>query len=256
MNFFNGFQYRVIASPLHNLDPRVKFLTIAVMLVGALIFDTIIVQLLILVVLIPLVVVGKILKEWLGALRGIFLFAVAIFAINLFFALIQTNYVVTGEMLELSSMFSLRFMVLILAFSIFFLTTSPDDFSLALQKMHIPYDFCFALILALRFVPVLARETNRVCDAQKSRGLELEKGRLIRKIRNYVPIVIPLIANSLRRSFELAETMESRGWGAKKRTSLQILELKKKDYVTSGFSLILLIILVYVRLFFPLPTLL
>jgi energy-coupling factor transporter transmembrane protein EcfT len=69
-------------------------------------------------------------------------------------------------------------------------------------------------------------------DAQKARGLELEKGNFLKRIRNYIPILIPLIVSAIRRSLELAEAMESRAWGAtKKRTNLYVLKMHRGDYI-------------------------
>jgi energy-coupling factor transport system permease protein len=150
---------------------------------------------------------------------------------------------------------TVRFLILILAFSIFFLSTSPDDFSLALRQSRIPYEFCFAFTTALRFVPVLATEAQSISDAQRSRGLELEKGKFLKRIKNYIPILIPLIVNSIRRSLELAEAMEARGFGLKKeRTTLYTLKLKKPDYAVLCLISISIFILVYIRYFMILPT--
>jgi energy-coupling factor transport system permease protein len=149
---------------------------------------------------------------------------------------------------------SLRFVVLMTSFSIFFLTTSPDDLGLALEQSHVPYEFCFAFTTAVRFVPVLAREAQTIMDAQKSRGLELEKGGFMKRIRNYVPILIPLIVSSIRRSLELAEAMETRAFGAKKhRTSLYALKITREDTLTLILCLVFLITTVYIRLYIPIP---
>ena len=75
-------------------------------------------------------------------------------------------------------------------------------------------------------------------------------------MRNYVPILIPLIVNAIRRSLELAEAMESRAWGAsEKRTNLYVLKLKRADYVLVLVSVLMLILAVYVWLYIPIPTL-
>ena len=145
-----------------------------------------------------------------------------------------------------------RFVTLMSSFSLFFLTTSPDDLSLALEQSHIPYEFCFAFTTAIRIVPVLANEAQIVVDAQKSRGLELERGNLLKRIRNYIPILIPLIVGAIRRSLELAEAMESRGFGVKKkRTSLYSLNFKARDYTILILSLAILAISVYIRYKIP-----
>jgi energy-coupling factor transport system permease protein len=92
-------------------------------------------------------------------------------------------------------------------------------------------------------------------DAQKARGLELEKGGLLKRIRNYIPVLIPLIVSAIRRSLELAEAMESRAWGAtKKRTNLYALKLHAGDYALLAISIIIIIVTVYIRLYIPIPT--
>jgi energy-coupling factor transport system permease protein len=92
-------------------------------------------------------------------------------------------------------------------------------------------------------------------DAQKARGLELEKGGLLKRIRNYVPVLIPLIVSAIRRSLELAEAMESRAWGAtKKRTNLYALKLQKGDYALILVTVGILVAAVYIRLYVLIPT--
>jgi energy-coupling factor transport system permease protein len=120
----------------------------------------------------------------------------------------------------------------------------------------VPYEFCFAFTTAVRFVPVLADEAQTIMDAQKARGLELERGNFIKRIKNYIPLLIPLIVNAIRRSLELAEAMESRAWGAtEKRTNLYVLTLKNSDYILVILSVLMLILAVYVRFFLPVPPL-
>jgi len=85
--------------------------------------------------------------------------------------------------------------------------------------------------------------------------LELEKGSFLKRIRNYVPILIPLIVSAIRRSLELAEAMESRAWGAtKKRTNLYVLKMHRGDAVMVAISLGVLICTVYVRLYVSIPS--
>ncbi|MBD3173404.1 energy-coupling factor transporter transmembrane protein EcfT, partial [Candidatus Bathyarchaeota archaeon] len=133
-----------------------------------------------------------------------------------------------------------------------FITTSPDKLSLALEKARIPYEFNFAFITAIRFVPVLADEAQTIMDAQRSRGLELDKGNFLTRIKNYIPILLPLIINSIRRSLELAEAMESRAFGATDdRTNLYELEMNNLDYIVLFVSIILLVLAIYARVYLP-----
>jgi len=145
---------------------------------------------------------------------------------------------------------------LVESFSVFFLTTSPDHLSLALEQSRVPYEFTFAFTTAVRFVPVLAEEAQTIMDAQKARGLELERGNFMKRVRNYIPVLIPLIVSAIRRSLELAEAMESRGWGAsKKRTNLYVLKMREGDWMLIIISIILLVTAIYVRFFVSLQSL-
>jgi energy-coupling factor transport system permease protein len=178
-----------------------------------------------------------------------------IFLTNFGFKFIGANYTVTAEIIETSAALTLRFIVLVESFSVFFLTTSPDHLGLALEQTHVPYEFVFAFTTAVRFVPVLAEEAQTIMDAQKARGLELERGNFLKRIRNYIPILIPLIVSAIRRSLELAEAMESRAWGAtKNRTNLYVLKLHKGDVLMILITVGILAAVIYVRLFIKIPS--
>jgi energy-coupling factor transport system permease protein len=204
----------------------------------------------------PFVLVAGVKREWIRSMRGAMFLAIFIFVFNFIFQYISGSYDSLALLLEYSFAMTLRFLVLVESFSIFFLTTSPDHLGLALEQSHVPYEFCFAFTTAVRFVPVLADEAQTIMDAQKARGLELERGNFIKRIKNYVPLLIPLIVNAIRRSLELAEAMESRAWGAsEKRTNLYVLTLKNPDYILVVLSVLMLILAVYARFFLPVPPL-
>ena len=267
MSVFEGFKFRKVSSLVHDLDPRVKFFFVLVLFVMALLFTNIFALTVLFMVPLPFVFVAKVNRQWLRSLRGALLLAIFIFATNFIFGFLYptsfpqiTPPVDTGYeylvLLERSISMTLRFVVLIASFSVFFLTTSPDHLGLALQQSHVPYEFCFAFTTAIRFVPVLADEAQTIMDAQKARGLELEKGNLLKRVRNYIPILIPLIVNAIRRSLELAEAMESRAWGANKnRTNLYSLKLKRSDYLLVVISVLMLALAVYIWLNVSIPSL-
>jgi energy-coupling factor transport system permease protein len=140
-------------------------------------------------------------------------------------------------------------------FSIFFLTVHPDDFAQALIQLHVPFDFAFTLAMATRYVPTLAQEAQMIIDAQMSRGLELQKGNIVRQIRNYVPILIPLIVSSIRRALSIAESLESRAFGStKKRTYLHVLRMAKKDWLVVLVITLGVAFSVYLNFFVGLPS--
>jgi energy-coupling factor transport system permease protein len=148
----------------------------------------------------------------------------------------------------------LRLVALMTSFSIFFLTVHPDELSQALIQMRVRFEFAFAMSMAMRYVPTLGQEAYAIMDTQKSRGVELDKGNIITRIRNIVPIIVPLIIVSIRRALSIAESMESRGFGASKhRTYLEKLEFRKRDWAVCILSLVAFLLVLYVRLYLPLP---
>jgi energy-coupling factor transport system permease protein len=268
MSIFEGFRFRRVSSVIHRLDPRVKFFYVCVLFVMAVMFNELLPLILLFFVPLPFVFVAGVQREWIRSMRGAMFFAIFIFAANFFFGYlfpqgttpkIEPPIDTLSEyltLLERSLAMTLRFVVLVESFSVFFLTTSPDHLGLALEQSHVPYEFCFAFTTAVRFVPVLADEAQTIMDAQKARGLELERGNFLKRVKNYIPILIPLIVGAIRRSLELAEAMESRAWGAsEKRTNLYVLKLGRADYTLVVGSVLMLIFAVYVRLFLSVPSL-
>ena len=256
MSVFDGLKFRKVYSPIHNLDPRIKFIYVIAIFVAAIIFGEILPLIALFLLQIPFVLLAGVQREWLRSLRGALFLALFILLTNVLFRWISAGYVFLITDLEFSAAMTLRFVVLVESFSVFFLTTSPDMLGLALEQSRVPYEFSFAFTTAVRFVPVLAEEAQTIMDAQKARGLELEKGGFLKRIRNYVPVLIPLIVSAIRRSLELAEAMESRAWGAvKKRTNLYGLTLHRGDFVLLAITIGILIVAVYVRLYAQVPTL-
>jgi energy-coupling factor transport system permease protein len=256
MSVFDGLKFRKVYSPIHNLDPRMKFVYVCAVFVAAILFGEIIPLIALFLLPIPFVLLAGVQREWLRSLRGAAFLAGFIFLVNIASNFFTSGYVLTTVAVENSAAMTLRFVVLVESFSVFFLTTSPDHLGLALEQTRVPYEFAFAFTTAVRFVPVLAEEAQTIMDAQKARGLELEKGGFLKRIRNYVPVLIPLIVSAIRRSLELAEAMESRAWGAtKKRTNLYALKLRRGDFVLLAITIGVLVVAIYVRLYVPVPTL-
>jgi energy-coupling factor transport system permease protein len=255
MSVFDGLKFRKVYSPIHNLDPRVKFIFVIAIFVSAILFFQIIPLFALFLLAIPFVFIARVQKQWLRSLRGAIFLAALIFLSNFLISAWTVGFKITPLMIESALALTLRFVVLVESFSVFFLTTSPDHLGLALEQSHVPYEFSFAFTTAVRFVPVLAEEAQTIMDAQKARGLELEKGNFMKRIRNYVPVLIPLIVSAIRRSLELAEAMESRAWGAtKKRTNLYALKLHRGDYILLIITVLIILLTVYFRYFILIPT--
>jgi len=252
VSLLEGLRFSRGTSPVHNLDPRVKFLMTMVIFAAAVMFLDLGPLLVIFLLQIPIVAVGEIWREWAKTLKGGAFLAVIIFATNLLSFYFFRGRHLNSEMVLYALALTLRFIVLVTSFSVFFLTTSPDKLSLALEKARIPFEFNFAFITAIRFVPVLADEAQSIIDAQRSRGLELERGNFLARIRKYVPILLPLIINSIRRSLDQAEAMESRAFGAAaRRTNLYELKMNRRDYAVLAVSALALAAALYIRFFTP-----
>jgi energy-coupling factor transport system permease protein len=256
MSVFDGLKFRKVYSPIHNLDPRMKFIYVCAVFVAAIIFGELLPLAALFLMQVPFVLLAGVQREWLRALRGALFLATFIFLINIISSFLTSGYTLTAAQAEFAAAMTMRFVVLIESFSVFFLTTSPDHLGLALESTRVPYEFAFAFTTAVRFVPVLAEEAQTIMDAQKARGLELEKGNFMKRIRNYVPVLIPLIVSAIRRSLELAEAMESRAWGAtKKRTNLYALKLRRGDFALLAITIGVLAASIYIRLYVYVPTL-
>jgi energy-coupling factor transport system permease protein len=244
LKFVQGFKFTKLNSPIHRLDPRSKFIVTLGFFSAALMFTNIIALLVIFLAQIPLVLMAKSVGRWLMSMRGGTMLGVFIFIMNFIF----------GTSFVQSIAFAVRFFAIMSAFSFFFMTTSADDLGLALEQIHVPFTISFTFTTAVRLVPSMATDAQTVVDAQRSRGLELDKGNPMKRIRNYIPILIPLIISAIRRSVELAEALESRAFGAtEKRTAIAILKMRTPDAIAIIATLLGLTLALYVYFRVPLP---
>lgn len=236
LEYFNYLEHK---SPMHYIDPRGKTLFIIVIASLIIYLDQIIPLCIILVIMLPLIFFGNFMKRWLKSL--LFLTPVILLIVILNALFLKVDYPTSTAIV-----LGLRVIVLSGFFGLFFQTVSPDDISQALIKFKIPYSFAWAISTAYRFIPTLAKETNIIIDAQKSRGLQIDQGNLFKRVRNMIPLLIPIFATALRRSWQLAEAIESRGWNAtKNRTYLYSLKFKWWDIIVILLSLVLFALFLY-----------
>ena len=246
LKVFDGFKFAKLPTPIHMMDPRAKFIMTMGIFSAALMFTNLYALIVIFLVQLPIVYASRSWRKWGGSMRAGLLLAVLIFVMNFVF----------GSTFVFSAAMTLRFVSLMSAFSLFFMTTSPDDLGLALEQAHVPYTLSFTFTTAVRLVPTMALDAQTVIDAQRSRGLELDKGNFMKRIRNYIPILIPLIVSAIRRSIELAEALESRGFGASpNRQPLVVLRMKATDYIVIILTGAMLVLAAYVYLYVRLPIL-
>ncbi len=239
-----GFIFRKGNSVYHRLDPRVKLLISGLMFVTTLIVRSVFQLAIVIAIIVAVAAIATVLRRVARTMALTATFSAFIFVINVVFT----------HNLETSALYATRFVAIVVSTSLFFITTSPDELEQVMKTFRLPRDVVFAFVTAVRFIPVMMLDTLQIMDAQKSRGLELEKGNLLRRVRNMIPILIPLVVNSVVRSGELAEAMESRAYGAvPKPTSLIEYRSRLVDKAVAVAALLLFVLAAY-SFYFVLPT--
>ena len=151
----------------------------------------------------------------------------------------------------LNSIFiSTRIIALILISSVLTFTTSPTQLTDAIERLlkplavlHVPvHEFAMMMTIALRFVPLLLEETDKIMRAQKARGADMESGGIVQRIKAMIPVIIPLFVSAFRRAYDLATAMESRCYhGGEGRTKMKTLKMHRVDAVVLVITAVVLI---------------
>jgi energy-coupling factor transport system permease protein len=232
-----GFLFVRGTSIVHKLDPRVRLLLSLALFSISLVNHSIEQLSVIILIILGLVLVARILKRFAKAMVFTAVIAVIAFGLNLLFAPGLPHQAVV---------FGMRLFAVIASTSLFFLTSTPDELEQVMKWLRLPNDFVMVFVIAVRFVPVLLLDALQIMDAQRSRGLEFDKGSIVQRIRNAIPIMVPLIAVALNRSLDLAEAMDSRAYGATRRpTSLYHLRLAPRDYLALATIIVASILGIY-----------
>jgi len=226
-----AFKYTRKDTFLDSLDPRSKFFLSISLLLISLFTQSITVQLAVIGSTFLLVAAAKRLRQWVPTLQAITPLVLLIFAVNLLFS--------TPPSLAYAALMSLRFLAVTAAFSMFFLTTTPDDLALALEQSGVPREYSLMFTMSLRFIPTLAEDVETVGAALMSRGFKLDEGNIIKRAKNYVYLLVPLIVYEVRRSLMIAEALEARAFGAsEKPTRVKELKMRARDYIVLAASLL------------------
>ena len=248
-----SFRYRDRKSPIHRLNPFSKLGWILSIIILALVLDNPLFLLILFLSTLPLVKAARIGTEWRGFIRIALYLSGAIILINALVSSHGTHVlyeipwripllgasVITLEAIIYGGAMSLRLLAIISAFALLTLTVNPDDLMLAMIKMKLPYKSVMVTSLSTRFMPTLLEDASRITDVQRSRGLELDKGKLTSRIRSRSSIVIALLSNSLERAIQVSEAMESRAFGTgRKRTFYRNISFSPTDVATLVFALL------------------
>ena len=258
-------QYYPVDSPVHRLDPRTKLLLTIVYIVIVFLASTLVGYVLLFAFIwfaarqahVPF-------RMLLKGLRPLRMIVILTFLLNLFFTggdtVLLSFWVIriTREGLSQAVFYSLRLIFLVLGTSLLTLTTSPVALSDAieillgpLKRIHFPaHELAMMMTIALRFIPTLLEETDKIKKAQMARGADFESGNLLTRAKAMVPLLVPLFVSAFRRAGDLAMAMESRCYhGGEGRTRLRVLRFTRADAVAAGIVALLLVLILLERTF-------
>lgn len=257
-------QYVAGDSVIHKLDPRTKIaMMILYIAMTFLVKDIWFLTIPFIYLVLELVLSGISLRYILNSLKPIRFLLVLMFLLNLFFTKGETVWLdlgfwqLTGEAVLQSFFLSIRIVLLVAGASMLTLTTSPIALTDGLEKLltplkifHFPaHELAMMMTIALRFVPTLMDESEKIRNAQMSRGADFESGNVFKRVKSMIPILIPLFVSSFRKADDLAIAMESRCYhGGDGRTRMHQLKFRKEDLfailITLLFVAALIVILV------------
>lgn len=238
-------QYYPGDSRIHRLDPRVKLLGTLIFIVSLFVFGSIGAYILATVAIAIVVGVSKVpLKYILKGLKPIFVLMLITVIFNLFLTPGHVVFQVwklkiTVEGIKLAIKMAVRLTYLIIGSSILTFTTTPNSLTDGLeaglrwmQVFKVPvHEIAMMMSIALRFIPILMDETDKIMRAQEARGADFHTGGLIRRVKAMVPLLVPLFVSAFRRANELALAMESRGYhGGSGRTKMKPLVYRRLDW--------------------------
>ena len=248
---------------VHRLDPRTKLILTLIYIVA--LFTAILYAgyLLVFLFLASSILISRIrLKNILSGLKPLVIIVLITGILNLFYTKGEHLLVhfwrisIYWEGVETAVFMALRIMLLIAGTLLLTYTTSPlqltdglESLLNPLKKLHVPvHELAMMMSIALRFIPTLIEETDKIMSAQRARGADFESGGLIAKAKAMLPLLIPLFVSAFRRADELATAMESRCYhGGEGRTRMKQLRMARRDWIALGVGVLLLALVILFR---------
>ena len=242
-------QYYQTDSVIHRLDPRVKLVTTLCFIISLFIVDNVVGYVIAGLFLALIIKLSKVpVKFMVRGMKSILFLLIMAVVFNLFLTpgevvLSIWKLHITKEGIALASMMAVRLVFLIMGSSIMTLTTTPNNLTDGLESLMKPlkvikvpvHEIAMMMSIALRFIPILLEETDKIMKAQIARGADFESGNLIKKAKSMVPLLVPLFISAFRRANDLATAMEARCYrGGDHRTKMKPLIYKKRDVFAYG----------------------
>lgn len=258
-------QFYPTKSLIHDLDPRVKVVVTFLYLISLFIFKSFFGYLVVTLFLFSLIKLSNVPFGYI--VKGLKAIVLLLLFTALFNVLWTPGIVVfewkfisiTKQGIRQGVFMALRLIYLILGSSLMTFTTTPNQLTDALEsvlsplkKIKVPvHDFAMMMSLALRFIPILLEETNRIINAQSARGADFEEGNILKRLKTMVSILVPLLVSSMKRAYDLAMAMESRCYqGGDSRTKMKPLVYCRSDYIAYAISVFYLVVLIIVNTIF------
>jgi energy-coupling factor transport system permease protein len=240
-------QYYAADSVIHRLDPRVKLVVTLAYIISLFVVNSIPGYLLAALFLFLWVGLSHVpLRFMLRGMRAIFFLLLLTVVFNIFLTpgevLWQYGvFKITREGIRIAVLMTIRLVFLVIGSNVMTLTTTPNHLTDAmeslmrpLKKIHVPvHEIAMMMSIALRFIPILMEETDKIMKAQIARGADFESGNLFRRARTLVPLLVPLFVSAFRRAGDLAMAMEARCYhGGDGRTKMKPLRYRRRDVIT------------------------
>ena len=244
-------QYYPVDSLLHRLDPRTKLFGTLVYIVTLFIADNIWAYLAATIFLITAIKLSNVPVKFM--VRGL--------NFNLFLTpgtpIFKIGFLqMTWEGLQFAAFMAIRLVYLVMGSTILTLTTTPNQLTDGLEKslgflkkVGVPvHEVSMMMSIALRFIPILIEETDKIMKAQMARGADFESGNLIQKAKSMVPLLVPLFVSAFRRATDLAMAMEARCYrGGEGRTKMKPLKYAKRDHMVYGAYLVYFVVAIVLK---------
>ena len=239
-------QYYPAKSVVHRLDPRVKLICTLLYLISLFLFSSIPGYLVATVFLICVIHISKVPFSYIvKGLKPVIMLLMITVLFNLFLTR-QGNvlfhawiFTITEGGLRTAVYMAIRLVYLIIGSSLMTFTTTPNELTDGIEavlhplnKIHVPvHEIAMMMSIALRFIPILLEETDKIMKAQLARGADFESGNILQRAKSMVPILVPLFVSAFRRANDLAMAMEARCYrGGDGRTKMKPLRYKSRDY--------------------------
>lgn len=250
-------QYYQTESIIHRLDPRVKLGGTLLFIVSLFFFQNYLGYAVAALFLALVIRLSKVpFKFMVRGMKSIIFLLLLTVVFNLFLTpgtplITLWKLTITREGLKLALTMAIRLVLLIIGSSVMTLTTTPNNLTDGMEKMMRPlrvfkvpvHEVAMMMSIALRFIPILLEETDKIMKAQIARGADFESGNLIKRAKALVPLLVPLFISAFRRANDLAMAMEARCYrGGEGRTKMKPLIYKKRDRLAYGCIVLYLVI--------------